>query len=49
MDILKEERRLLAYLSQALMLAEIGRVTIREVDERRRALREFYRALGMHP
>ncbi len=42
MDILKEERRLLALLGQALTLQEIGQVPMREVEERRDALREFY-------
>ena len=40
--IIKKERRLLAFLSQALMLVETGRMPMRELEERRRVLRAFY-------
>jgi hypothetical protein len=40
--VIEKERRLLAFLSQALVLAETGRLPMREVEERRRVLREFY-------
>jgi hypothetical protein len=40
--IIQKERRLLAHLSQALVLAETGQMPMREVEGRRHDLREFY-------
>lgn len=40
--VLEKERRLLAHLSQAMELAEIGQLPKREVEARRCALRDFY-------
>jgi hypothetical protein len=40
--IIERERRLLALLGQALTLAETGQLPKREVDEIRKALRDFY-------
>lgn len=49
MEILAEERRLLAQLSEAIRWQDRGLAGPMEVERARSELVKFYRALGMHP
>jgi len=46
---IERERQLLAEMRRALDRHDAGRADPDEVEDVRRKLRKFYRALGMHP